>query len=942
VKQRIIPNYHIDDGFDRQNLSVIRKRFLAINEDRLTRMRDALPERHRLFLDTLALMFHTNHPMLPGFVDRQAPCKISNYKPSKQEIQAAKAIARSLTLSYENNQEEDIWGIYVMGSVGTIAQSTRSDLDIWLCHKPGLSRANCETLKKKCDRISEWAAERRLEVHFFLMDCEAFKRGRLSSLDEESSGSAQRLLLLDEFYRSSIYIAGRQPLWWYVPQKNESQYTEHTQVLLKQRFLNPKHVLDFGGLASIPGDEFIGAGVWQLYKAIASPYKSVLKLLLLEEYLSEYPNIRPLSLDFKHEVFLGQVDVDALDAYTMTYERIEKYLKQKNQTSRLDLVRRSFYFKINRPMSGYGKQITLNWQRQALKTLVEQWHWDDETLQFLDNRKKWKATTVAGEKALLVNELNHSYHFLMEFADKHDLGRAISAEELNVLGRKLQATFERRPGKIEWINPGISKDLSEETVNLRRSGSQQEQMLWSLFAGENNRTKVDDLLKSGRNLSEIILWAVYNGIIDSYSQIDVSMTPYISTVELRRLLNCVRNWLPDSSAPVAHNHFRSSARPVKVLMLINSGGNTQHDAQRETTSIRLSNADEWIRSIDLISLNSWNEVHCRRFDKSQALLDAALEYLTLAIPHSHQTIPELLVECIGTDNNALISKYTQLWFKDLTECFYHSQGLQRRYVLKLYNKTHCIRFSGARPQIDSFKNEDTLITALSAGQKSFSSIKISKNGFKHSLLPIISAKMKRNTISVAFKKLDIGMSIMVADERGSITQVVLRGRREQSPLIPLHRFLRSVVKRQARSQPELLSDFGICPIYFYEAHDQIPNPNAAKQIPISQNIQQTDLFEVKAIAHTDDNQNIEYDFYCDDQEFSSHSFKDQLHIVVAQFILARRKNGENYPIYITDLDLSLCSHLIAEQDQLQTSHYLKIKHALETKLNQAIGVLVRA
>ena len=116
----------------------------------------------------------------------------------------------------------------------------------------------------------------------------------------------------------------------------------------------------------------------------------------------------------------------------------------------------------------------------------------------------------------------------------------------------------------------------------------------------------------------------------------------------------------------------------------------------------------------------------------------------------------------------------------------------------------------------------------------------------------------------------------------------------------------------------------------------------ARQTPISQSTRQSNIFEVKAIAFTDDNETIQFDFYCDDQEFSARSFMDQLYIVVAQFILSRRNNGENYPIYMTDLDLSLCERLLVDSGQLQLTHYLKIKNQLEAKLNEAIGVLVKA
>ncbi|XPE60849.1 class I adenylate cyclase [Shigella flexneri] len=43
-----------------------------------------------------------------------------------------------------------------------------------------------------------------------------------------------------------------------------------------------------GGLSSLSAEEYFGASLWQLYKSIDSPYKAVIKTLLLEAYSWEY------------------------------------------------------------------------------------------------------------------------------------------------------------------------------------------------------------------------------------------------------------------------------------------------------------------------------------------------------------------------------------------------------------------------------------------------------------------------------------------------------------------------------------------------------------------------------------------------------------------------------------------------------------------------------
>ena len=88
--------------------------------------------------------------------------------------------------------------------------------------------------------------------------------------------------------------------WWGLLRRYSTpHYNYCAETLRKKRFVRPNDTLDFGGVGHIPAGEFVGAGIWQLYKAIDSPYKSVLKLLLIEVYASEYPQVETLSNEFK-------------------------------------------------------------------------------------------------------------------------------------------------------------------------------------------------------------------------------------------------------------------------------------------------------------------------------------------------------------------------------------------------------------------------------------------------------------------------------------------------------------------------------------------------------------------------------------------------------------------------------------------------------------------
>ncbi len=128
-------------------------------------------------------------------------------------------------------------------------------------------------------------------------------------------------------------MAGCYPVWWVVPPEQEANYDDFTYRLMQQGFVSADSTIDFGGLGEIPAGEFVGGGMWQLYKAIASPYKSILKLFLTEAYASTYPDVKALFLDLKSHIFNDDLALDKLDPYLLLYNRLADYLTQMSNQS---------------------------------------------------------------------------------------------------------------------------------------------------------------------------------------------------------------------------------------------------------------------------------------------------------------------------------------------------------------------------------------------------------------------------------------------------------------------------------------------------------------------------------------------------------------------------------------------------------------------------------
>ena len=404
------------DGVERQTLLQLRGRFLTVNQGRMARAMEGLAPHQQSLLRLLALCFHVNHPLLPGYVSDCTPAGVSGYEPDASTLGAAQQLIRDFSCSTGRAcASKPIHGLFLMGSLGTLAQTDQSDMDVWICLGPDLSDMAVAALRKKCRRLEVWAASLGVEAHFFLIDAQRFAQGECDSQpSNDGSAEPRNRLLLDEFYRTAIWLAGRTPMWWWVPAHQEARYAECAQGLLANDVVGRDETIDLGHLAQIAPAELLGAGLWQLFKGIESPYKSVLKLLLVEVYASEHPRVNCLSMGFKKRVYADRLDLDELDPYVVVYRRIEQYLQGRGELQRLELVRRSLYLKVGHTLSSGA--TGMQWQRLLLQRLTREWGWDEQQLAMLDNRSQWGAQQVSHELRALARELSVSYRSLCTFA----------------------------------------------------------------------------------------------------------------------------------------------------------------------------------------------------------------------------------------------------------------------------------------------------------------------------------------------------------------------------------------------------------------------------------------------------------------------------------------------------------------------------------------------
>ncbi len=938
--QEIRPD--IDDGIDRKVLAQLRARFLKVNDGRLDRAMQALSTRQQQVLKLLPLLFHVNHPLLPGYVSGTAPAGVAAYEPDDDLLAEVQRLTRSFAYKARRGpQPTPIHGLFLMGSLGTIAQAEQSDMDIWVCHTPELDAGAIAELQRKCTALEEWAASQGAEAHFFLIDPARFTQGdRETRLTSDDCGTTQHYLLLDEFYRTAIWLAGRTPLWWLVPVYEEARYAEYTRTLLSKRFIRAEEVLDLGHLAHIPPGEFIGASMWQLYKGIESPYKSVLKLLLTEVYASEHPRVACLSLRFKEAVYANRLNLDELDPYMVVYRRLEEYLRGRNETERLELIRRCLYLKVNKKLSRPPRNRSKSWQRMLLERLTADWHWQHRQLAMLDSRSQWKVRQVLAERRALVNELTYSYRFLSQFARSEQASGTLSSRDLGVLGRRLYAAFERKAGKIEFINPGIAPDIAEDTLTLVQvpSPDAEGDTQWALFSGSLKALEWRDFapLKRSRELIPLLAWCHRNGVIDTGTRL--SLHPGNSDLtehELSNLLTSLQQTFPQPLGQVDENALLRAGVPAEVLLLVNVGidplkqhsQKNLHMTTERTDALGYSGVREnLVVTIDQVTLNSWNELLVSRYEGPDALLACLRDYLN-SLPASGAR-PGLKVRSFCRNRAQAISQRVQELFDDAQELL-GTTGVPR-FLLQVQQRFHVLQLEPGQVSHASLADLPALVEHLGRDLPRYSPLQLDRHALEDQDLAVILTLGRPNCIQVFYRQEGESAEISLLDEHNALWRQRLPFRDEQSLLTPLHRFLQSLLYRRNALLPLDSPLPALAPeIVYYEVVRQGRHlerraaPSAAVSHP---------FYDVQAIVEPGEQGLVHVTLYCNHREFSELEYGSGLFAAVARHILAQRREPERYPCYITDLDLSR----IPGKGQAQTVHYLRYKVELEERLNRAL------
>ena len=568
--------YIVDMGF----LEVIesnKSKFLNFNNNKYQRFQDLLQNTNiRRVVNAIPYFLCVNNKKLPGYVEGDVPLGIVNYQPDEETRRYLKGKFPAVSLEL-NNSGEFIEMLAVMGSVGTVAYNKKSDFDYWVCvNRHDVTALMFENFLKKIDSLQKWATlEMDVPVHLFVNDIENIKQNIFAEDEEEAFGSTIGAVLKDEFFRTSIIIAGKIPFWWVLPHFVKDEEYEKFFGLLPDE-LKRRDYVDLGNLYEISRDDFMGSALFQIIKSLGNPFKSIIKIGVLEKYLFGEQDYLLLSQKLKMNILRGTLDNTLMDSYLMMFREVYDYYNSTMEDKNLlNILKQNLYLKIDPQITRYigvKDRKNIPYKVAVMSGYVKDWGWDINILRDLDNFDNWDFGKVMIFWESVKRFMLLSYQRISAQLPALNLQKKISESDFLLLSRKIKTHFRQEKDKIDHLitfkDTPYEQVLYIEPINQGITETE-----WRL--NKRDRSEQDAFqsttIRSEKSLIKLLTWMALNRIYDpTFTRLNLqSGYSRINQTLVTELLNTIYNFFTSDRIKTTNEYYLNSDFKLLNLIIIN-------------------------------------------------------------------------------------------------------------------------------------------------------------------------------------------------------------------------------------------------------------------------------------------------------------------------------------------------------------------------------------
>lgn len=585
--------------------------FIRFNDLKYQRFQSLITNSNvKKVINAIPAILCMNDRRVPGYVEGNVLCGVFGYTPDQDVM---RYIRGRFSVDFSPATSKNfIEMLSLMGSVGTIAYNRKSDFDYWAC----VDRSSADPKRyalfcRKIEDVQRWAMkEGGVEVHIFINDIHSLKQNIFAEDDEEGFGSTVGAVLKDEFFRSSIIVSGKIPFWWVVPKFADDAEYDRIFSSLPEEERDEKYI-DIGNLYKISKDDFLGAALFQLIKALGNPFKSILKIGILERYLFSGDTTLLLSHKVKGSILKGDADITNLDSYLMMFNEVYRYYEQVlDDRSLLKILRQNLYLKIDPQLTKYAAmkdRKNLPYKVVMMFSVVSEWGWGIDEIRDLDDFESWDYNRIIQFWNSIKKFMLLSYQKISREMPHLNLQSKISESDFKLLSSKIKANFSIEPDKIE--NFITFKDTPNEPyLYIEPDNKGLKENAWKLYKKLriDNRNEREISIRTEEDLVKLLSWCAINQLYEpTFSRVFFeSGYNYINKNLVIELLNRIFEMFNSGTVHLGNSYFLQPPRTLKNLIIMNF------------TDVNATS----INSFYHLYMNTWGESFLKKYNSQSDLV----------------------------------------------------------------------------------------------------------------------------------------------------------------------------------------------------------------------------------------------------------------------------------------------------------------------------------
>ena len=372
-----------------------------------------------------------------------------------------------------------------------------------------------------------------------------------------------------------------------------------------------------------------------MVKAVHSPFKSVLKLGLLETYADPKASPLPLCDRIKLSLTLNHRGVRRTDPYASLFSTLHTYHAKRGDREAARLLTESFMFKANLSDIPFFMKLPARPEDQSLITTL----FGQKRVQpgkVCNSEQIWTFDKSLKMGASVRNYMVSTYQRIQAGLSSNGKTDAqINAEDLTRMGRRIAANFSKKPHKIMRVPFVDTNGDGFAILHFSAEKAPGKKPIWVVRGGSRSEAKKSaeslQLLHRSGNPGHMLAWLLANRLYHPKSllQADRTIAP-IAVADLQKVMPSMHEFFPFEET--FERDINDGLKPemvTRVFFIFNL--TAPHDSQK-------------IEEAAVIYATNWGEMYCRTFLKPDSLIESyPSRFLAKNLDHPITEIPDMIL-----------------------------------------------------------------------------------------------------------------------------------------------------------------------------------------------------------------------------------------------------------------------------------------------------------